>query len=439
MQLRYQITRSLFAIALRVFFGRLVVEGEDRIPKKGGALIVANHTNGLVDGLLFLCLLKRPVCIVVKAALRSSSLIRFLLWMINAEVVYRSQDDSSSEARAANQTVLAKLADRVLHGELVCIFPEGKSHSEPSLLKFHSGPALIIQYVWEKDVAPPIIPVALLYDAKSCFRSSVILRVLSPIVESEVPHQARALTAEFKARLATEVPQFTTQEQQKLGRWIAELFAAEIYGSSRLGEEHQRERKFFELLQRCSRSLTLLSDDNKKNEILKRLLAYRQQLEDLGFDLREAFVSISPLQALVFLIRELEILFIGGLFASLGIVLNALPYLGTRVLVRLITKDEDQVATHAVFFGLAIFLIFWILLALLMFLFFPTVITVSAIICYCYLSTVALLFLDRVSAAYRRTKTFLRLINNSKERKSLQAAVEDLRFYLISLEKELCH
>ena len=50
---------KLARLLVRIFFRSVELEGGDNLPGKGPLVVAANHTNGLVDGLLLMAALGR--------------------------------------------------------------------------------------------------------------------------------------------------------------------------------------------------------------------------------------------------------------------------------------------------------------------------------------------------------------------------------------------
>ncbi len=58
-------------LLIRVFFRRVEVEGGEHLPESGPVVLVANHINGLVDGLLLMATLRRYPRLLGKSTLFS--------------------------------------------------------------------------------------------------------------------------------------------------------------------------------------------------------------------------------------------------------------------------------------------------------------------------------------------------------------------------------
>ena len=97
---------------------RLRVEGRQRVPGAGPALLVCNHAS-LVDWLLLQAALRRPVRFLLFADwARHPLLRRFAAWLGAVRV------DASADA-AAVEAALGRAGEGLARGELVCVFTEG--------------------------------------------------------------------------------------------------------------------------------------------------------------------------------------------------------------------------------------------------------------------------------------------------------------------------
>ena len=122
--------RRLFLVALDVYYRREAHEDAMRVPEDGPVLLVANHPNGLVDPLLLLTTTPRTVRFLGKAPLFDMPVLGSLMRGFQALPVYRAQDGADT---SQNQRTFEAVYDALDRGELVCLFPEGKSHDEPTV------------------------------------------------------------------------------------------------------------------------------------------------------------------------------------------------------------------------------------------------------------------------------------------------------------------
>jgi len=166
------------------FFRRVKVDGIEHLPRTGPVILVANHANGLVDGILLMSMLPRWPRFLGKATLFKIAPLKPLLKAAGVIPVYRAKDAKPGETdRAAQNDVTFAECRRLLgEGALVAIFPEGISHDLDTLQPLKTGAARIaLTAVEEGATGLTIVPVGLAYDAKATFRSHAVITVGEPI------------------------------------------------------------------------------------------------------------------------------------------------------------------------------------------------------------------------------------------------------------------
>ena len=131
----YLVPDSFLRLLLTFFthtFYRLVVVGRERIPERGGALLVPNHVS-FIDGLLMIASLDRPVRFIVDKYYYEHPFFHPLARMMGAIPI------SSSGTPREILGTLREAGRRLDEGELVCIFPEGQITRTGGLLPFRKG------------------------------------------------------------------------------------------------------------------------------------------------------------------------------------------------------------------------------------------------------------------------------------------------------------
>src|SRR6185369_10430422 len=123
--------RSCVRRILRLYYPRIEVEGSERIPAGGAVLFVANHPNSLMDPALIGFTAQRPVHFFAKAPLFEVPVFGSLMYALGMVPAYRGQDDRAQVKR--NLASLDFGASHLRNGEVVGIFPEGKSHDREGL------------------------------------------------------------------------------------------------------------------------------------------------------------------------------------------------------------------------------------------------------------------------------------------------------------------
>jgi glycerol-3-phosphate O-acyltransferase / dihydroxyacetone phosphate acyltransferase len=212
-----EVMRLLARLLVRVFFRRIELEGADHLPQDAPVVLVANHLNGLVDGLLLIATLGR-----YPRFLGKSTLFRILpLWpflkLAGVIPVHRAVDGAAGDQNASAFSTCRRILAR---RGLVALFPEGISHNEPSLQPLRTGAARIALEAGIDGGVPGVVTVAvgLTYDAKARFRSRALVRVAEPVgighwepLYRADRHQAvRQFTDDVAEQLREVSPEFTS-------------------------------------------------------------------------------------------------------------------------------------------------------------------------------------------------------------------------------------
>lgn len=178
--------RALLALVLRVFFRRVEVAGEERVPKDAPVIFVLNHPNALVDPLFLLALSDRRVSFLAKAPLFDMPVIGLLARALRALPVYRKVEGPDT---SRNLETFRRARDILQEGGAIAIFPEGTTHSEPRLKPIKTGAARI---ALGTGIALTVIPAGLYYTQKGIFRSEALLYYgdpirVEPVAQAEEP------------------------------------------------------------------------------------------------------------------------------------------------------------------------------------------------------------------------------------------------------------
>jgi acyl-[acyl-carrier-protein]-phospholipid O-acyltransferase/long-chain-fatty-acid--[acyl-carrier-protein] ligase len=128
---------------------RLDVAGRERVPARGGALLVPNHVS-MADAVLLIAALDRPVRFLMFKGSYDHPLVKPFAKILG--VIPISSDQGPREMIHSLRRATQALQD----GELVCIFPEGQMTRIGQMMPFRRGMERII-----KGVDVPIVPVNL--------------------------------------------------------------------------------------------------------------------------------------------------------------------------------------------------------------------------------------------------------------------------------------
>lgn len=185
----HQLLRFAIIQLLRLFYPRIEVQGRDRLPTSGPIMFVLNHPNGLLDPLLLMASLHRPVAFLAKSTFFAHPLGRLCMDAFGALPVYRQQDRGTpgsavDDAGARNEATFARCRALLRDQRALALFPEGTTHSGSALLPLKTGAARIALGAEAENgwtLGLQIVPVGLWYEHKTLFRSSVLLVIGQPL------------------------------------------------------------------------------------------------------------------------------------------------------------------------------------------------------------------------------------------------------------------
>ncbi|MEX2550558.1 MAG: 1-acyl-sn-glycerol-3-phosphate acyltransferase [Nitriliruptoraceae bacterium] len=359
---------GLARLALRGFYRRLEVTGEDHLPVDRPTLVVANHFNALLDAVLVMHAVGRLPRFVAKSALWRPVWARPLLWLAGMVPVERPQDDGDT---ARNRSVFASCAEQLARGNTVALFPEGHLAPTPALRPLRTGAARIaLNARLAGAEGLVILPLGLVYEDTVALRSRALVRIGPPIdvdrfltergspdADPEDQAAVRSLTTEIGRRLRVLAPDYEDQlEAATLGR------AADI--ALRGEEQLPTEEVPLSTREALARELAQAPEDDQR-EIIDRLARYELSCSLAGLRDTEVIAEHGPSTLTRLLaITSLRLLLLAP-FALAGAIINALPYWAVHWTGRFVRNPALR-ASARLLTGVALFPPTWLLIAWLM-------------------------------------------------------------------------
>ena len=336
----------------------------------GPLLITANHPNALLDPLVVFRVAHRHARPLAKAPLFQHPLVGPFLKVLGGLPVYRKQDDAGLMAQNDRTFEAAIAALRA--GEAIQIYPEGQSHSGPSLTPLKTGAARIALEAEEAagwTLGLRVQPLGLTYTRKPFFRGRAIALIGAPFTVAHLrepyatdPQAAvRELTAEITRRLEEVTLNLSRAEDLTLIDAAERLYARERGHATPREREPLADR--LPRLQRFAQGLAWLraNDPHRHDRLARAVERYRQTTARLGTgDEADVPARYRPATVASYTAREIVPLLLGFPLALAGAAAWLLPYLAPRPVVAAMKLNEDAVATWKLSVAILAFPLMWI-------------------------------------------------------------------------------
>ena len=344
---------ALCWLVSRLFY-RLSVDGPG-VPPGGPVLLVANHPNSLVDPVIVAGVTGRRVRFLAKAPLFADANVGWMVKAAGAIPVYRKQDDPSAmgQNRDVFEAVIRELAD----GAAIGIFPEGVSHSEPSLAELRTGTARMALGAYEKTKETfPIVPVGIVPARKERFRSEMRVVLGEPVSWDDLAERGgndrdavRELTARIDRGLRSVTLNLERWEDRPLVETAEAIWSLEVERAEGPADQLRR----YEITARILAAVRRGSDTRWKAVQLDLSRHYRR-LALFGFQPADLQADVGLPSSVSWSARRLYLVGIPLVAVALvGHVTFLVPFWLTRLLTERARPALDRVSTYKLLFGIA--------------------------------------------------------------------------------------
>ena len=411
--------------------------------------MVVNHPNALVDALLVGSVVPRRVLLTAKATIFRNPLAARILRWVGVVPLRRASDERGARDRvdpSRNEDTFAAVRKALQSGGAVLIFPEGKSHDEPSMAPLRTGAARMALDAWNSGAAPTlaIVPIGLTFERKDAPRTRVLVQVGEPLsleewctVERALP--VEALTDQIDARLRAVTLNYASAEEAARTIRLASTIAAVLEKQRPLGEvdrgfgvETTIARRIEELSTRLDAADPELRA--RAESVVGRLDAVHRVAAAHGIVLEDVGIDLTVRAGLRFTVREGWLLLLAGPVALWGRLNHLIPFRTAEwIALRSIDSAADP-AMRTVVAGAALVLIAYlaqtVVVALLTTPLFALVYLASLPIA----ADVNFILSDRLRRAAQRARTFFLLSANRGLREELTAELAVLRAEVLALD-----
>ncbi len=363
----YRISRIFVRIGVYGYFRRLEITGRQNIPPTGPVIFASNHPHSITDALLLGLGTGRMLHFIAHSGLFRS---KFKAWFLRSSgviPVYRPKDVEGAPDK--NFSMFTACHDVLRQGGSIGIFPEGTSAEERRVQKLKTGTARIALSA-EQDadwtMGLTIVPVGLNFESRQRFRSRVLVRFGKPIEVAALRQQycddevetVNSLTSRLQDSLRREVVNVERSEFDTLLRDVVKIYKGELMervdleipGETNFEKDQTLNREFARALdffyERSPEVIWGLARMMEEYQARRHKLRLRDELlrKEEGPSVRAEMIRFLVMGA------------IGLPLAVFGAIGNALPYVLTDRIVRVLAVDLTKRHSFQFLIGLALFL-----------------------------------------------------------------------------------
>ncbi|KAG2125658.1 hypothetical protein DEU56DRAFT_824288 [Suillus clintonianus] len=223
----YRFLRKVSDWTMSGFYSEVCITGGENVPRDGPVIIAATHHNEIIDiaALSATMPYRRRVCYWAKSSLFKNPISGAMLTSSGSIPVHRNPNSSSSSNSNGSQADLFRHTSAALAaGEVVGVFPEGTSYTEPGIVQVKDGAAwAAVEYAKAVTLSGKegkelvIVPAAVVYTDKSKYQSRVCVRYGKPIalgkyaarLDPESAESTRVVVKEITAAIESQLKRLT--------------------------------------------------------------------------------------------------------------------------------------------------------------------------------------------------------------------------------------
>jgi 1-acyl-sn-glycerol-3-phosphate acyltransferase len=346
----------LTSVLVRVFY-RVERMGGD-VPD-GPVLLVANHANGLLDPAIVVHTARRRPRFLGKSTLFTMPVVGWFVRQVGTIPVYRRSDTGDT---SRNEEMFRAVRVALGRGDVVCLFPEGISHSSGRLEPLKTGAARIALDAMADGVPLCVVPVGLNFEDKDAFRSTVIVTYGAPVVPA--PDAAEAsqhasdavhrLTKEIATRLRDVMIEADPATEVELVDRVERLHSAANRLSRAPADVFVRRRLIADGMRRLREG-----DPERFAALYEEFQRYERRRERFGLTDDTLGNKVPPGVAVRFAVRESLVAACLLPIVVAGTVAFFVPYQLVRLATTWLRASLDQQATNKLGFGMLFYLL-WI-------------------------------------------------------------------------------
>jgi 1-acyl-sn-glycerol-3-phosphate acyltransferase len=214
----YSFVKFSVRLAIKLFYRRIEIHGQDTYPSSGPVLLAPNHQNAFMDALIPAVFAPRPIHFLVRADVFKSKFAAWFFRSLNMMPVYRQRDGVGNLSK--NEAVFEQCFEILRNNGTLLIFPEASHLGERMLRPLSKGFARILFGALEDHdhLHIQVVPVGLNYSNYQDSQSRLIVNWGKPIpvsnyYESYQSNPAKAMSSlrdDLQTALSVEIVNIQT-------------------------------------------------------------------------------------------------------------------------------------------------------------------------------------------------------------------------------------
>ncbi len=356
----YWIFKPLLKLGWQTAY-RIKFIGKENIDFKKPTLIIANHTNSVIDPVAIATNVKRGIFFLARGDAFANNFLKWLLWQYHIIPIYRKEECNDNLEK--NQETFGRMFELFDKARPVLIFSEGKCIQEKNIRDFRKGTAhILVDYANEKkDLSKlHIQPIGLSYQFYNKFRAELIINFGASFTLQDL--NLEDINSKESIQLITQ------KTQEKLAECMIIQTEADLYGMEIAAEEISGN----ELLQQFNNKTVVENLFDMRSHITKQLahhyttqkesfLSFKNELTKLENKLANYKIPLNIFNKSNFnwILLSIVLLLTFPVFI-VGLLLNAIPFFMPKIIMKKKVKNPVFESTVRVVVGTFMFLFFYI-------------------------------------------------------------------------------
>lgn len=355
---------------LRLYFKKIYIINEAKIPVGKKALYLLNHPTSFVDPILLATQTKAYLHFLIRGDVFKKGLALKLLNGIHGIPIFRATEVRN--AKEKNEETFDRIAEVLHKEESVMIMPEGSTDKTRRLRPFKKGFAHMAFHYWKKYQDPDLllVPVSLSYSDPTHYRSIVHVYFEEPIqlkdyidsFEESPVHAVNQLRDDAYSIMRKNIVHIESDDDLELVDDLIKMTHNDFSFSLLPIKEDNGSLLQKEI--KVSESVNSLNE-TEKDALKAKLKTYKTSLKQAGLE-DGAVSNTKSWSPIIHLILALT-----SPIALLGFLLNALPLVaGKKLAYKLMKRDEFRCSVKI---GAAtiLYMIYWLIALIILLLVLP--------------------------------------------------------------------